>query len=212
MAPSVAGIRSVRRPCLSGKARAEDAAPLEDVWRLGAQVSIYQYSPKSSLAATILECGGRAKRRHRFGYGENGSRSGVALRSATVPMDWWRRCRAALYRRLAVGRGLPVRSGQMNPPPRQLEIEFNSAGSDQGFRAWHEQRRASMKRLAESLGLPLGHPVEVWLRGGVRLRGVLRLREEQLFVEEARAHQLDLVVDRVPFKAVEIESCIRTDC
>ena len=36
------------------------------------------------------------------------------------------------------------------------------------------------------MGLPLNQPAEVWLKGGIRLRGVLRLKEEQLFVPEHR--------------------------
>jgi|WetSurMetagenome_2_1015567.scaffolds.fasta_scaffold191902_2 hypothetical protein len=100
----------------------------------------------------------------------------------------------------------------MNPTANgQLEINFNAAGSEQGYQSWIEQRRAALKRLANEMGLPLGHPVEVWLPHGIRLRGVLHLREEQLLVEESHTAALELVVDGVPFKASEIESCVRTD-
>jgi len=73
------------------------------------------------------------------------------------------------------------------------------------------QRKLAAVSLARQLNLPLGHQVEVWLLGGVRLRGLLRLREEQLLVEEERVRHLDLMVDRVPFTYREIESCVRLD-
>ena len=68
-----------------------------------------------------------------------------------------------------------------------------------------------MKELARQMGLPLEHPVEVWLRGGIRLRGKLRLREEMLFVQSEKESGLSLVVDGVPFTWAEIESCVRLD-
>jgi hypothetical protein len=68
-----------------------------------------------------------------------------------------------------------------------------------------------MKELARQMGLPLEHPVEVWVRGGVRLRGLLRLREKILFIQEEKETGLALVVDGVPFKWEEIESCVRLD-
>lgn len=68
-----------------------------------------------------------------------------------------------------------------------------------------------LKRVGLELGLPLNHEVEVWLRGGVRLRGQLTLREEILFVETPRDLNLELVVDGVTFRWTEIESCVRTD-
>ena len=40
-------------------------------------------------------------------------------------------------------------------------------------------------------GLPLGHQVEVWLLGGIRLRGRLRLEEEVLFIDEERVRHWD---------------------
>ncbi len=61
------------------------------------------------------------------------------------------------------------------------------------------------------MNLPLGHRVEVWLSGGIRLRGILRLQEEVLFIEEERVRHLDLVVDKVPFTYRELESCVRLD-
>ncbi len=65
--------------------------------------------------------------------------------------------------------------------------------------------------LARRLGLPLGHPVEVWLCGGVRLRGLLRLKEELLFIHEDNTRSLEFVVDGVSFPYRELESCSRLD-
>ncbi|SPE62703.1 hypothetical protein SBV1_890002 [Verrucomicrobia bacterium] len=65
--------------------------------------------------------------------------------------------------------------------------------------------------LAQRMGLPLGHEVEVWLCGGIRLRGKLRLQEEMLFIEEERVRHLELTVDNVAFAYREMESCVRLD-
>ena len=51
-------------------------------------------------------------------------------------------------------------------------------------------RSGGMERVVQTLvegAANLGHQVEVWLYGGIRLRGKLRLQEELLFVEEERA-------------------------
>lgn len=83
--------------------------------------------------------------------------------------------------------------------------------SEAGFNQWRQQRREAMRKLAREMGLPLEHQVEVWLRGGIRLRGMLRLREEMLFVEEKGDDALFLVIDGVSFVTSEMESCVRTD-
>ena len=57
----------------------------------------------------------------------------------------------------------------------------------------------------------MGREVEVWLRNGIRLRGILRLREDLLFLEAPTEVHLDLVVDGVVFRQGEIESCVRVD-
>lgn len=90
----------------------------------------------------------------------------------------------------------------------QSEFSFDSTGSAEGYRDWQEQRRAAMRQLAARLGLPLGRKVEVWLQGEIRLTGILRLREELLFVPEEREARLELIVDNVPFSAAEIISCV----
>jgi len=57
----------------------------------------------------------------------------------------------------------------------------------------------------------LDRDVEVWLLGGVRLRGKLRLREELWFVEAPRGLNIELVEDGVTFRWTEIGSCVRMD-
>jgi len=93
----------------------------------------------------------------------------------------------------------------------QSEFQFDGSGTDQGYRQWVALRQVTARDLAGRMGLPLGHPVEVWLVGGVRLRGALRLREELLFVEEENLRHLELMVDHVGFLYREMESCVRLD-
>jgi hypothetical protein len=94
---------------------------------------------------------------------------------------------------------------------KQGEFNFDTSGTDQGYTQWLEGRRIAARELARRLNLPLGHQVEVWLYGGIRLRGMLRLREEMLFIEEDRVRYLELAVDRAEFTYRDIESCVRLD-
>jgi hypothetical protein len=75
-------------------------------------------------------------------------------------------------------------------------------------RQWLAQRRLAVRQLSHKLGLPLGRKVEVWLKGEIRLVGVLRLREDQLFVPDDRDPELELMVDNVPFVPGEMTSCV----
>ena len=93
----------------------------------------------------------------------------------------------------------------------QGEFSFQARPSEDGYARWLEARTVAAAALARQMNLPLGHKVEVWLRGEVRLRGTLRLREEQLFIEEDRVRHLELMVDHVPFTYREMESCVRLD-
>ena len=94
----------------------------------------------------------------------------------------------------------------------QADLFANSgpAGHD-GLVTWRQQRADSITRLGQLCGLPLNHRVEVTMRAGIRLRGVLRLREERLFVEEKPVGGHEWVVDGVVFRSPEIESCVRLD-
>jgi hypothetical protein len=94
-----------------------------------------------------------------------------------------------------------------------LQGEFNFRGEDSGdgYSQWVVARRVAVDVVAAKLRLPLGRLVELWLRGGVRLRGKLRLQNEILFVEEDRLNDLALVLDEITFKSSEIESWVRLD-
>ncbi len=93
----------------------------------------------------------------------------------------------------------------------QIEFSFGQENQPDGHAQWLAVRRIAADELARKMNLPLGHEVEVWLRGDIRLRGRLRLKDELLFVEEDKARHLELVVDHVPFYYREIESCLRLD-
>lgn len=93
----------------------------------------------------------------------------------------------------------------------QGEFHFDSGASEDGYGRWLLGRRMAAESLARKINLPLGHQVEVWLYGGVRLRGVLRLKEEALFIEEERVRHLALKIDHVTFTYREMESCVRLD-
>jgi hypothetical protein len=93
----------------------------------------------------------------------------------------------------------------------QSEFVFDRGATEQGYTRWLGARQVAADQLARRLNLPLGHQVEVWLLGGIRLRGKLRLPEELLFIEEERVRHLQLMVDHVTFTYREMESCVRTD-
>ena len=95
--------------------------------------------------------------------------------------------------------------------PTQDQFNFEADGTDQGYTQWLTGRRMAVQELARRMNLPLGHQVEVWLLGGIRLRGRLRLEEEVLFIDEERVRHLRLVVDNVPFTYRELESFVRLD-
>jgi len=94
---------------------------------------------------------------------------------------------------------------------RQSEFNFSASRSEAGYSKWLMSRQIAVQELARRMNLPLGHQVEVWLIGGVRLRGKLKLAEETLFIDEERVRHLDLLVDHVRFTYREMESCVRAD-
>ena len=106
-----------------------------------------------------------------------------------------------------------VRHGTLAPElmDTQGQFSFRAGEGEDGYAQWLVGRQVAADELARRMNLPLGHQVEVWLYGGIRLRGKLRLQEELLFVEEERARHLVLVVDGVPFTYREMESCVRLD-
>ena len=93
----------------------------------------------------------------------------------------------------------------------QGEFSFDTGSAGDGYARWLAGRKLAVAELARRLNLPLGHEVEVWLVGGIRLRGKLRLQEEALLIEEDHVRHLGLRVEQVPFTMREMESCIRLD-
>lgn len=104
-----------------------------------------------------------------------------------------------------------MEGGSIRRVNSQSEFNFGAQGTERGYTQWLAGRRVAAKELARRINLPLGHVVEVWLHGGIRLRGTLRLREEMLFIEEERVRHLELVVDRTDFTYRDLESCVRLD-
>jgi hypothetical protein len=93
----------------------------------------------------------------------------------------------------------------------QGEFDFDAGAAGAGYSRWLAGRKMAAVELARRLNLPLNHEVEVWLLGGIRLRGKLQLQEEVLFIEEDCVRHLGLQVDQVPFTIREMESCVRLD-
>ena len=93
----------------------------------------------------------------------------------------------------------------------EFELDTGSGNAADGYSGWLVGRKMAARKLAQRLNLPLDQQVEVWLVGGIRLRGKLRLQEELLFIEEDRVRHLALRIDHVSFSLREIESCVRQD-
>jgi len=96
------------------------------------------------------------------------------------------------------------------PEADQMELSFEPSGIPDGCEAWKRERGRAAEKLARTLGLPLGHPVEAWLAGGVRLRGVLRVKDGAFIPPVGQSPKLVFVIDGVEFQQSEIESCVRT--
>ena len=96
-------------------------------------------------------------------------------------------------------------------PPLQGEFDFQGSSRGDGYRQWLAGRQVRAAELAPRIHLPLGHKVEVWLFGGIRLRGTLKLKEELLLIPEDSVRHLELSVDHVVFTVREMESCVRLD-
>ena len=93
----------------------------------------------------------------------------------------------------------------------QSEFTFQAGESEAGYAQWVVVRQMASDDAARKLNLPVGREAEVWLRGGIRLRGKLRLQNEVLFIEETQVRNLGLMLDGVPFTYAEIESCVALD-
>lgn len=101
----------------------------------------------------------------------------------------------------------------MSSSTLQGEFTFQAAAASNsdGYAQWIAARQLTADAAAAKLNLPLGHRCEVWLRNGIRLRGVLRLVNEILFIEENRLRELPLTLDHINFKFNEMDSCLRLD-
>jgi hypothetical protein len=91
----------------------------------------------------------------------------------------------------------------------QAEFNFGAIADEAGYARWIEARQVAASEMARRLGLPIGHRVEVWLYGGVRLRGKLELKDKLIFIEADQVRHLELTIDRVTFAYREMESCVR---
>jgi hypothetical protein len=90
----------------------------------------------------------------------------------------------------------------------QHELDFG-ARSAGGLDQWHAEQQRQREELARKIGLSLGKNVEVWLRGGVRLRGQLRLAAAVLLHNDATIENTRFEVSSVPFAYSEMESCVQ---
>jgi len=94
---------------------------------------------------------------------------------------------------------------------QQGELIFGEGEEPEGHSKWLATLDEANAAIGRKLGLPLGHEVEIWLRGGVRLRGRLTLREPRLFVADDEIPGLQFRIGRTPFTYGEMESCLRLD-
>lgn len=92
----------------------------------------------------------------------------------------------------------------------QGELNFEN-GNERGHTQWINVRSLAAVEIARRAQLPVNRRVEVWLLGGIRLRGLLRLKEELLFVPEDGVRHLEFQVDGVTFTCREMESCVAID-
>lgn len=90
----------------------------------------------------------------------------------------------------------------------QLDLNYSLTNQD-GYSAWQRQRKEAAAVLARSLGLPLERNVEVRLKDGIVLQGILRMKEELLFFDAVTDRNLELRVGPVGFRPQDIESCVR---
>jgi hypothetical protein len=93
----------------------------------------------------------------------------------------------------------------------QVELDF-AGSTEQGWERWREERTRQVKEFSAILGLPLGEEVEIWIRGEVRLRGTLSVRQNGLSLAKAVHDKTVLLeVDGVLFSVSEIISCVRVE-
>ena len=95
--------------------------------------------------------------------------------------------------------------------PAQEKIKPVDVAHGDGLNRCHQQRQDAQRELAMELGLPLGRAVEVWLKDGIELHGVLRLKETLLFLDNVKEADIEFRVGSTNFNYADIQSCVRTD-
>ena len=93
----------------------------------------------------------------------------------------------------------------------QAEFNFQESSRQDGYGSWQQARESALAKTRRELGLPIGRQCEVWLKGGLRLRGLLRLREDLLVLEGQTPSNVRLEIANVPFDISELEGCTRLD-
>jgi hypothetical protein len=75
---------------------------------------------------------------------------------------------------------------------------------------WRASRASEIEKACHRLGLPIGKSAEVRLKSGTTLRGLLRLAEENLWIEADRKTVI-LQIAEATFHISEIAAAVRTD-
>jgi len=101
---------------------------------------------------------------------------------------------------------------QTSPETPQMELDFGFAnGALSPLEDWKARRAAARAAFSQSVGLPVGEKVELTLRDGLILRGILEPRDgEGLWIETVNrgpALHLPLRINQVEFTALDIASC-----
>lgn len=92
-----------------------------------------------------------------------------------------------------------------------LEPEEERSAKLDGYGVWRRQREEAIRILSKQLGLPVGHPVEVELKDGSLMQGLLELERPGILVPETLGASDRLRVGRCTFLPVEIARCVRLD-
>ncbi len=97
----------------------------------------------------------------------------------------------------------------------QAEFNFEGEGEENergdAVAKWREERLARLREWAYRVGLPIETRVEVRLLCGQTFRGLLLPYEPDLFGKSRKDKDFVLIVDGVPFRMAEIDSCARCD-
>jgi hypothetical protein len=95
-----------------------------------------------------------------------------------------------------------------------MQNEFNfrpTPLSHDPVEVWRDGLRRQQIACAKALLLPVGSQVEVWLKGGIFLKGRLEFQEEMLLRADLDLENPKLRIGRTPFCRADLESCVRVD-